>query len=722
MKYKLKTIYPLSALTLAMALSTGQVYAQEDPQGEQEDQSEQSGEKKINKKETLFETIQITAQKREASIQSTPISVTAISGDVLDQMGITNMDDFQFFAPGLTITNDSMAIVNIRGIGTTAFGVATDPSSTIYIDGIYQPRPTTGYQDMFDVERIELLRGPQGVLFGRNSVGGALNIISKAPTDDFEGSVGLTLGNYNKQTLTGTFSGGLTDNSRGRITLLKNTRDGVYTDMLSGDKYQNEDTFAGRGTLAIDLSDKLEMVLRADYNNDGGTGYVGQRGGYTQDYVDAGAAIPKDDYDIALDYKPKTDVEVWGVSSTVTWTGDDYTIKSISSYRESDFDQKLDADATEFNVFNINFLETSESFTQELQLSNTTPDGLDWITGLFYLKEDGGGGIDLLFDGLAIEITEENVTEAYAAFGQMTYEVSPKLRATFGLRYSYESKDYGFVTMVNGSLAEEGTPDDNWSAWTPRFALDYDLAEDVMIYASATNGFKSGGFQIGDGTSFDQEDLWSYETGIKSTLLDNRLRANVGLFYYDYTNLQVVEYDDDTGISTTTNAGEATIQGIEGEFVARVSDNLDVNLVVTYTDAQFDFFPQGEGVDFKGNDLPNTPNLTYSLGAQYTSEIDNVGYLVFRGDYAWRDSVYFKSNNEEKFQSDSYSLLNLRVSLMTFDDKWEVSLYGTNMLDERYANYITAGRNLDGGRTDDGNTSNTYGEPRQYGIKMRYNF
>ncbi len=717
MKLTLKKIYPLSALTLALSLPFMQAYAEE-----VEKKAEDKITKKVAKKETLYETIQITAQKREASIQSTPISVTAISGDVLEQMGVTNMDDFQFFAPGITITNDSMAIVNIRGIGTTAFGVATDPSSTIYIDGIYQPRPTTGYQDMFDVERLELLRGPQGVLFGRNSVGGALNIISKGPTEDFEGSVGLTLGSYNKQTLTGTFSGGLTDNSRARLTVLKNTRDGVYTDMLTGDKYQDEDTFATRGTLAIDLSDKLEMVLRADYNKDGGTGYIGRRGGYTQDYIDAGVALPNDDYDIALDYQPKTDVKVWGLSSTLTYTGDLYTLKSITSYRESDFAQQIDADATEFTVFNINFFETSQSFTQEFQLSNTTPDGLDWITGLFYLREDGGGGIDLLFDGLAIEITEDNVTEAYAAFGQMTYDISDRLRATFGLRYSYETKDYGFTTNVNGTAVDAGTPDNSWSAWTPRFALDYDLAKDIMVYASATNGFKSGGFQIGDGTPFEQEDLWSYETGIKSTLLDNHLRANIGLFLYDYTNLQVVEYDDDTGVSKTTNAGEATIKGIEGEFIARASDNLDINLVITYTDATFDYFPQGQGVDFAGNELPNTPNLTYALGAQYTSEIDNIGYLVFRGDYAWRDSVYFKSNNEKKFQSDSYSLLNLRVSLMTFDDKWEVSLYGTNLLDERYATYITAGRNLDGSRTDNGNTSNTYGEPRQYGIKVRYNF
>jgi len=207
MQFKLKKSYRLTSMVLAMALSTSQAFAQE----------ETDEEKDAKDKDSLYKTITITAQKRESDIQKTPISVTAMSGEVMSQIGIETMEDFQFFSPGITITNDSMAIVNIRGIGTSAFGVATDPSSTIYIDGIYQPRPTTGYQDMFDVERLELLRGPQGVLFGRNSAGGTLNIISKAPTDDFEGSVGLTLGSYNKQTLTGTFSGGLSENTRGRV-------------------------------------------------------------------------------------------------------------------------------------------------------------------------------------------------------------------------------------------------------------------------------------------------------------------------------------------------------------------------------------------------------------------------------------------------------------------------------------------------------------------------
>ncbi len=708
MKSKTKNKYNLTCIAIALSLSMSNIFSQEESKDDK------------NKKDDLMNVITITAQKRESNIQKTPISVTALSGEVMDQIGIDNLEDFQFFTPGITITNDSMAIVNIRGIGTSAFGVATDPSSTVYIDGIYQPRPTTGYQDMFDIERVELLRGPQGVLFGRNSAGGTLNIISKAPTEDFEGAIGLTYGSFNKKTFTGTFSGALSENTRARFTLLRNKRDGIYKDILSGNKYQNENTLAARATIAIDLSDKFELVLRGDFNKDDETGYISVRSAYPQDFIDAGAVVPTGDYDIALDFPPINKTKVWGLSSTATWTGDDYTFKSITSYRESDVRQTIDADSTELAVFHIGFDEASKSLTQELQLSNTNPDKLEWMTGFFYLNEDGNGGIDLIFSNPTINIPERNITNAYAVFGQMTYEVTERMRATFGLRYSYESKSYDFTVGVNGTQVDSGSPIDNWSAWTPRFALDYDISEDVMAYVSATKGFKSGGFQLGDAQPFDQEILWSYEAGVKSTLLDNRLRANVGVFLYDYTNLQVVEFNDDTGIATTTNAGKATIQGIEGEFIARVTDDFDLNATISYMDAVFDVFPQGPNSDFSGNNLPNAPKLNYSVGAQYTMRASDYGYVVFRGDYAWRDNVNFKSSNLPRFRSDTYSLINARISFLTLDDLWEFSLYGSNLTDNRYATYITSARSVDGGVSNITNV--VYGEPRQFGLRVRRNF
>lgn len=701
MTVNLKHIVPLMGTTCLLALTSGNALAQQ-----------------LNDDNILLEEVIVTAQKREASLQDTPLSISALTGNMLDKIGIRTIEDFTFFVPGITVTNDSMAIVNIRGIGTSAFGVATDPSSTVHIDGIYQPRPTTGYQDMFDVERLELLRGPQGVLFGRNSTGGTLNIISKAPTDEFEGAIGATFGNFSKRTFSGTISGPLADNVRGRVTLLKNDRDGIYEDIVTDDDYQDQDNFAGRAALSIDLADNFELMIRGDFSRERETGFPAVRTFYPQEFIDAGATIPTRERDVAFDRKPVSNLDVWGVSSTATWDGDSYIFKSITSYRESDVEQVIDADATDLFLFDINFRESSRSFTQELQLSNSEPDRLEWIVGAFFLSEDGDGGIDLLFQNPEIIIPERNTTNAYALFGQGTYSFTDRFRATVGLRYSYEKKNYSFSTAVNGTEVDSGSPTADWGAWTPRFAIDYDINDDVLAYVSATRGFKSGGFQLGDAGSFDPEVLWSYEAGIKSTLLDKRLRANIGLFQYDYSNLQVVEFVG--GVATTSNAGKATIRGLEGEFAARVTDGLDLNATVAYLDAEYDVFFEG-GEDFSGNRLANSPKWTYSLGAQYSTNVGSMGYVTFRSDYAWRDNVDFKRNNLPQFRADTYSLLNARVAFTTADEAWEVSLYGTNLTDTRYATYITVGRNTSGA-ADIGLPVTVFGEPRQYGIQLKRNF
>ena len=697
----------LLGATCIFALGAGAVFA--DTEAE-ETKKENDG--------SLLDEMVITAQKREANMQDVPLSVSAFSGEMLNKVGITTIEDLQFFVPGITVTNDSMAIVNIRGIGTSAFGVATDPSVTVYMDGVYQPRPTTGYQDMFDVERVEVLRGPQGVLFGRNSTGGTLNVISKDASDEFEGAIGITLGNLNKRTFSGTVAGPLSDKIRGRATLLRNTRDGIYTDIVNGNKYQDQDTFAGRGTLAFDLSDNFELVLRGDFNSERETGYPALRGEYTPDIIAAGATVPGNDREVAFDTQPVSNVDVWGVSSTATWTGDTVGFKSITGYRESSVDIAIDVDVTDLFIFDIGFQENSKSFSQEFQLYNTDAGRVDWMAGMFFLNEDGVGGIDILFQNPEIVIGESNVTTAYALFGQSTVHVTDRLRATAGLRYSYEKKKYIFATDVNGTEVDSGSPIDSWGAWTPRFALDFDFSDDVMGYVSATRGFKSGGFQLGDAGSFDPEYLWSYEAGVKSSLMDNRLRANLGVFRYDYVNLQVVEYIG--GVATTSNAGKAVINGVEGEFLARVSDNLDLNATIAYLDATYDVFFEG-GVDFSGNRLANSPEWAYSFGAQHTTDLTNGGTLTIRGDYAWRDTVNFSRSNLPQFRSNTYSLLNANVSYTSSNGLWEASIYGTNLADTKYATYITAGRNA-AGASDDSIPITVRGEPREFGIKLRRNF
>lgn len=647
-----------------------------------------------------------------------PLAVTALTGDTLTATGISNVEDLQFFVPGVSVTNDSMAIINIRGIGTSAFGVATDPSTTVHYDGVYIARPTTSYQDMFDVERIEVLRGPQGVLFGRNSVGGTLNIISKMPTRELSGTLGVKVGNYDKRTFSGTVSGPLADRARARLTLVRNERAGIYRDVVTGRRYQNEDNFAGRLTVALDPADDLEIILRADGSKDRETGYPSIRGSYPAAFAAAGATIPKRRDEVALDTVPRYDVDGWGVSSTVDYHPGSVALKSITAYRSTKVGQVLDIDSTDLFLRNIEFFERSKTFTQELQMLSDDSSALRWILGTFYLNEKGGDELRILEPGRTLAIPETNTTNAFAVFGQARYEVSARTRLTAGLRYSYEKKDFAYRVLMNGTQADAGRPSQSWTAWTPKIGVDHDLVKDVMAYASATRGFKSGGFQLGDGKPFLPEYLWSYEIGVKSTLFDRRLRGNLSTFYYDYSNLQVVQYDN--GVASTTNAGKATIKGLELELMAKPTGDLSLTSTFAYLDTRYDIYFD-QGISLNGNRLPNAPKWNITLGGEYSVPLGTSGNLVLRTDLAWRDTVFFKPSNDPRYAGGNTTLVNGRVAWQPEDKRWEVALYGRNLANTRYASYKAVG-------TDATGVSNpslpltVFGEPRQYGLQLNYFF
>ncbi|AXK42767.1 TonB-dependent receptor [Erythrobacter aureus] len=659
--------------------------------------------------------IVVTAEKREKDLQDVPIAITAMSGETLTANGISNVEDLQFFVPGLTVTNDSMAIINIRGIGTSAFGVATDPSTTVHYDGVYISRPTTSYQDMFDVERVEVLRGPQGVLFGRNSAGGTLNIISKMPTDELTGTIGVTLGNLGKRNFSGTISGAVADGARARLTLVKNDRNGVYRDVNFDRRYQDENNLAGRFTLAVDATDRLEIVLRADASRDRETGYPAIRETYPASLVAAGATVPSRPNEIALDAVPRYDIDAWGVSSTIRYDAGPVELKSITAFRSSDVDQTLDVDATDIFLRNIEFSESSKSFTQEFQILSTTPSRLTWILGAFYLREDGEDEIQILEPNRALAIPESNTTNAFALFGQASYEFTDSLRFTTGLRYSYEKKDFGYRIFSNKEEVDSGSPTASWSAWTPKFGVELDLSEDILAYASATRGFKSGGFQLGDAKPFLPEYLWSYEVGLKTTLFDRRLQANFSSFYYDYSNLQVVQYIN--GVASTTNAGRATIKGVEAEFQAKPTRNLSLTSTISWLDARYDVYFDDQ-VSLEGNRLPNAPKWNATFGAEYRAPLGSAGFLTLRGDVARRGTAYFKPSNDPRYASSPTTLVNGRISWEPSGGQWEVALYGRNLTDERYATYKTFGTDASGVSNPDLPLT-VYGEPRQYGVQLR---
>lgn len=661
----------------------------------------------------------VTAEKREENLQSVPISVTAMTGESLTATGISNVEDLQFFAPGVSITNDAMAIINIRGIGTTAFGIATDPSTTVHYDGVYIPRPTTSYQDLFDVERIEILRGPQGVLFGRNSAAGTLNIISKMPTEALSGAIGLTLGNYAKRALSGTIAGPVGDRIGMSVTVLANSRDGIYRDVARNRRYQDQGNLAGRVTLAFNPTDDLEIVLRADASQDRETGSTSKLTSYASGgLAAAGATVPLGAFDIALDADPRYDVDAWGVSSTITWNNGPVTLKSITALRKSNVSEAFDTDATDLFLRHQEYFERSRSITQELQLVSNGEGALQWILGAFYLNEKGNDELRIIQPNRRRVTPETNATNAVAVFGQANYAVTDRLRLIGGLRYSWEEKDFSYRILVNNAQIGGGQPKDSWEAWTPKFGIDYDITKDIMLYAAATRGFKSGGFQLGDGQPFLPEYIWSYEAGVKSTVLDKRLRANFSAFYYNFTNLQVVEYIN--GVATTTNAGKARIKGFEAEILARPAPRLTLNSTLAWLDARYDVY-FSQGADLSGNRLPNAPKWNVTYGAEYKAPLGEVGSLTLRADFSWRDRVYFKANNNPAFEGETVTLLNARAAWRPIDERWEIALYGRNLTNERYPTYKTAGVGATG-VTNQTVIKTLYGEPRQYGVQLRHFF
>ncbi len=670
-----------------------------------------------------IEEVIVTAEKREAALQDVPLSITVMTGEDIVNKGISTIEEFSLFVPGLSLINDSMAIVYIRGIGTSAFGVATDPSTTVHYDGVYIPRPTTTYQDMFDIERIEVLRGPQGVLFGRNSTGGTLNIISKRPSDELEGALGFTYGNLDKTIFTGTVSGPIAGDKVGaRISFLKNDRDGRFKN-IDGRQFQDQNNVAFRGSLVFNPNEDIEFIIRGDYYREREGSFPTVPLNLGQDLIDAGATVVADiTRQSALDADIFQDLDNYGISGTLTWDFGDLRFKSISAFRHSEYGVLIDVDSTDLFLRNVGFAEDSKSVSQELQLTTIGSQRLQWIFGLYYLHENGSDQLDIQEPARMLAIPETNKTNAYAVFGQAWYDITERLRATVGLRYSYEKKNFAFDVLAFGNNVAMAAASADWDALTPRFALDYAVNEDVMVYATATRGFKSGGFQLGDGKPFDPEFLWAYEVGTKATLLDRRLQANLGGFFYNFTDLQVVQFVN--GIATTNNAGKARIKGFELEFLARPAVGWDVNVSIAFLDAQYLRFTEivgGVEVDRRGNRLPSTPKWKASVGVQYQFVLDRLGYLTIRGDWAWQDSEFFKTSNDPLFAQGAFSILNARLAFETEDGLWEAALFARNITDKDFFTYKTTGVNA-AGVSDSSRVIGVFGEPRLYGFQVKRSF
>jgi iron complex outermembrane receptor protein len=728
-----------------------------------------------------LEEIVVTAEKRATTIQDTPISISAFSGSDLAAVGVTGTEQLANFTPGLTVQKEVIGKVVIRGVGTENYTVGSDPGVAIHKDGVYVARSSVAIFDFFDVNRVEVLRGPQGTLYGRNATGGVINIISNEPTDEFEGYVTLDVGDYNKRRVEGAINGALGDSFAARLSVLYAERDGYSDNIYPGrdavppndgnsfgvpaissasardvDQLDNQDLLAFRGQLKFSLGDSASVLLGAEIIQDDSLPpafkYFDTSDAYWFNLVGPDQNIPDlrtvsqgfeqviPGYDRTVPSVGKADQDSFWLD--IEWDLGFATLTSLTGYRNIDFSWINDGDG--FDTYFVNYFQTDESkqLTQEFQLTSNGSGPWQWIAGAFYLDEEADTFTGIPFLAFANPAAPYIIwdgasnTQAWAVFGQATYSITDRLRATAGLRYNKEDKD-GFLEydlFGLGAFPRQDL-DDSWDSVTPKFVIEYDFTDDIMGYASATRGFKSGGFNlIAFQDPYEPEYLWAYEVGLKTRSSDGRWIANFDAFYYDYTDMQVGKVVNLS--ATVANAAAATIQGLEVEVRGALGAGFELNAAIAWLDAKYDEFltedpgyPGATGcgtyvsgdrtLDLKDCELPRAPEFQGILGLGWATQFSNGGEFRIRADYSYRSDQYFTQFNRDIVSQDAYDLVNARITYAGADERWSITAYGNNLTDEEY--FVTV---LESGVAAAGTVvpQAVLGAPRTYGVVLNYNF
>jgi iron complex outermembrane recepter protein len=698
---------------------------------------------------TLEEVI-VTTQRRATDVQTTAAAVTAFSGEDLALRSAGSIEDLNALSPSVLVSAfQGEAQIYIRGIGYSSVVGGSDSSTAFHSDGVYISRTAGAMPAYLDVERVEVLRGPQGTLYGRNATGGSVNVISKGPSDVMEYETQVTLGNYERYRVAGAIGGPVSDRVGIRFAASREARDG-YTDLLrpdgSVDEVEDKDEWMARFTLEAQPSDTLTLTLKADYYeaNDAAVvwHYFGEGTATNPIYQ---ALVPTSirsrpyarSYGSDLDHF--NEARVSGVSGKLEWEIGDYTLTSLTSYRETRPYNRDDLDlAPVFGVDQLR-LEDHDQVSQELQLTSAASQRVQWILGAYFFDEDNFirneyflPFTDALF-GLpddptccSLELNGRTETRAYALFGEATVGLTDRLDIVLGGRYSDEKRGGANLVVfrdapltIFDNVAQ--FDDESFSSFTPKAGLNFELSDEVFLYTSASRGFKSGGFNPGSyqNEPFDPEEIWAYEVGAKLTMLGGRLRANTAAFLYDYTDLQVQDVENNNVV--IRNAAEAEIKGIEIETSWLASPALRLDTSLTWLDAQFSAgamldpkFP-GLGVQgLSGKQLPRAPEWKIAAGAQYEAALGGGATLTLRADYIWQDEIFFSAFNVAQLREGSYGWAKARLVYTSAQGRWSLAAFVDNATDE-----VVATNKIYNGDIIGSAVVGNLAPPRTYGIELR---
>lgn len=723
------------------------------------------------------EEIVVTARKREERLQSVPVAVSAFTADMLERRGIATLADLNSSVPNLGWQSPpsgggGSSAFFIRGIGQFDFIATADQSVGLYVDGVYVARAVGALLSVVDLERIEILRGPQGTLFGRNTPAGAVQVFTQKPSfEDMEGWVEAGTGSHERIDVKASLNAPLAANAAIKLTAATLNQDGYGRSLVSGEEHNQQEDYYLRGQVRVEPSDAVRINIAADYTSRDGS-------------FDSFKAIAIDDGDflinvynsmlIAQGFAPINSAnfvapgrydtwkgtpsldksDIYSILGNVEWDlSDSLTVKSITGYRSLKNDTVQDFDGTPYPFVEQFVYTDSKQFSQELQLNGRFMDGrLNVVSGVFYFREHveefipafifagisrtGPGPFDFAFDpnvdglplpfppfsfvnNLNTDIAIDQVTRSYAAFGELTYAVTDTVSFTAGLRYTKDEKDLVQSYTGRGPIAV----DDDWSALTPRFSLSWQATDDVLAYVSASRGFRAGGFNGRESaalapTSFDPEFVWSYEAGVKSDLLDRRLRLNLTGFYYDYKDRQgtVLRPDQTVGVG---NIAAVEMYGAEVELIAVPVERLRVEGtlgLLHHEITKIDISGGIPGLTLDSN-LENAPSVTASGALQYEFDLANSGSLTLRGDITYKSKHEFLLPNYPNEGQKGYAVVNARATWLSPNENWQVSVFGKNIFDKTYRIF---GENTIG--FGFGIVLAQYGRPAEWGIDVKYRF
>ncbi len=726
------------SLMIGVLLASGTVLAQDAPQP-----ASTAGKAAAA---TNLDSIMVTARKREETLQEVPVAVTAFTSEALDKLNVQDISALGPQVPNMTIYAargaSSTVTAYIRGVGQSDPTWGSDPGVGIYLDDVYIARPQGALLDVFDVSRIEVLRGPQGTLYGKNTIGGAIKYISRGLPTETEGFAQITVGNYSQldaKAAIGGPIGGADSGLRARVAMASLNNDRFGENTFNGQPVSDKQISAARFNLGAYAGDDFDVQFALDWTDD----KSGMRGSKMLAPNPFLPGYPPMDsrYDIRSGMRNLNNLESKGASATVNWRpNEDFALKYVIAKRESDSQGNVDFDTTPVKLADVSGTYDDNQVSNELQLNYDAGGRVRGVVGLYQFKGEAGGQIQNNYFSVQFADNQGKVlTDSIALYADWTFDLTNKLKLDVGARYTDEDKraivlnrlyaDPGFTRPV--AVTADFDKKTNFSNVSPKVSLDYQITPDVMVYGLATRGFKSGGYNIRanavavprSAEPFDDETVDSFEIGSKMGFFDQRLFLNLSAFHNKYKDIQLSVFTgidtngdgiDDSFFGDFTNAGKGTVNGLEIEYQYLPTQHWLISGNLAWLDAKYDeYMDRGINVA-KQMKFTNAPEYSGAVNVEYRTDLANGGNLSARVSYSYQSEVWPTTDLSPVIRQGGYGLVNAGV-VWRVDDAWTLSLQGTNLADKEYR---TTGYNIPAVGTLIG----FYGAPRQYSLSARYDF